>query len=70
MSKAYVIYFNTSDYPNVYSVREWVMKKRLKADRLIGTSDSLAEARNLVPDGYIPMPRDSIDDSVIVETWI
>lgn len=74
--KLYTIYFNTSDLPGKYSVREFEIRQAeigrqgVRVGRLVGTANDLYGARSLVPRGMIFTPRATKDDRVIVETWI
>lgn len=69
--KYYVIYFNTSDYPLKWVVRQFTVGPQRKdvpgAARLF---ESLEEARAAVPKGLFCIPRYEIDDPVIAETWL
>lgn len=69
----YTIYFNTSDYPNRYVVREFIVNshsfKPVPKDVIyIGTS--LEEARRFIPMGLVMIPRAETDEKQIVESWI
>lgn len=67
----YVIYFNTSDYPNKWVVRQFTTSANKKdIPGAVRTFEDLAEARAAVPRGLFCIPRYAIDDSVIVETWL
>lgn len=71
-STHYVITFNPTDYPGDYVVREWFIpwEGSLEPRAIVGTADTLEEARALIPDGHFKMSRNTMDDPVIVETWI
>lgn len=68
----YVITFNPSDFPGLYVVREWLVQVEgdIIARGLIGTAETLDQARDFIPDGYFKMSRHLFDDPVIVETWL
>ena len=69
--EAYVIYFDTSDHPDVYCVRKFnITGRKLKAGELLGIATDLQGARDLVPEGHIPFRRNDADDEKIIETWM
>lgn len=65
----YVIYESPQDYPLArYVVRRWL---GLEADPLpLAVTDSLALARNVIPDYCTPIGVFESDDPVIKEVWI
>lgn len=68
--KSYTIYNDTLDHPGVYCVREWKIEKQAIPGPLLGTANTLEDARKIVPFGLHLIPRSPEDDSKIVETWI
>jgi hypothetical protein len=69
--KQWVVYYNPSDYPEKYVVREWhVLRDSLIANDHVVIGNTLEEARTLIPQGLYRLPRLENDDPVIVEVWI
>ncbi len=67
---AYTIYFNTSDYPDLYSVRKFDIKKSVLPLDLLGVFYTIHDARNSIPPHRVCFARNNDDDPVIVETWL
>lgn len=67
-----VIYENPTDHPGKFVAREqWAGAGAI----LVGgapliVADSLTEARSVVPDGMIRLPRNPEDEPQIVECWL
>jgi len=66
----YTIYEHPKDYPDNYIVRRWVAKNGFTEPREAILTDTLDEARRVVPYGLYRMEPDPTDDTTIVETWI
>jgi hypothetical protein len=69
----YVIFGpTTTDYPGQYTVRTQTVRHGEIAHGIVpvGHGRTLAEARELIPDGMVWLGRDWGDDPVIVESWI
>ncbi len=66
----FVIYYNPSDYPGHYVVRQFDATAFDAVSHQAQIFTSLTEARAAIPPGRIFFPRHEDDDSVIVETWI
>lgn len=68
----YVIYFNPADFPGRFVVREWFIDRdgELLALNLIGTGQTLVEARSLIPQGMINFRRSPDDIPCVLETWM
>lgn len=69
----HTIYFNTTDYPGKYVVRDHAVLKGGKQGvapkpRVVGRT--LEEVRQTIPWGKVLMQRHEQDDPVIVETWM
>jgi hypothetical protein len=67
----YAIYDHPRDYPDHFVVREW----RITGDQIEPAEDcwltqSLEDARKLIPSGFYCIGRWRGDDPVIVEVWI
>jgi hypothetical protein len=70
--RSYAIYKNPSDYPDKFVVRGWTSENfelTPDADPMIVT-DTLEEARTVIPIHCIGFPPHKKDDPCIVETWI
>lgn len=67
----YCIYEHPRDYPNKYVVREILISKgeTKYIDPPTAIVDTLNDARTVIPNGLIPVPRHPTDDPVIIETW-
>lgn len=64
----FVVYENPLDYPGKLVVRRWL---GLEADPIpLAVTDSLALARNVIPDYCVPIGIYPNDDPVIKEVWI
>jgi hypothetical protein len=68
----WVIYHRPKDYPDGYVLRcQYAMPDgTVKADSIAWQTESLEDARRLVPIGFTKMARHDDDDPHIVETWI
>lgn len=70
----WTIYDRPSDFPDSFVARKWEItaKKSPYPTSDFITADTLEEIRNqLMALGMsAPLPRDSEDDDVIVETWV
>lgn len=69
----YAIYARPSDHPfAAFLVREWaITPTEVTAGRVLGTANTIGEARALVPpQADFRQERQDDDDPVIVETWI
>ncbi len=66
----YTIYDHPKDYPDNFVVRRWTVSTAgVFWDAKCQLATTLEEARRLVPDGTLGIPRFEEDDPVIVETW-
>jgi hypothetical protein len=63
----WVIYDNPLDAPGKFVARRHTLDG--PTDEAY-EADSLEDARGLIPDGLVRMPRDGRDEPQIVETWI
>lgn len=61
------IYNSPSDYPGKYIARLWNIDKPTK---FIAVKDSLEEIRKIIPSYMTRLGACSMDDPVIVETWL
>ncbi len=61
------IYNNPADYPGKYVARLWDINK---ATKFIVVRDSLEEIRKTIPSYMARLGACSMDDPVIVETWL
>ena len=69
----WTVYERPRDFPNEFVVREWhVVAGKVISRQAAGalTAPTLEQARKLVPQDCVCMPRQEGDDPVIVETWI
>jgi hypothetical protein len=67
----YAIYRFPADYPGDYVVRIWEVRAgQVRPGPLLGKGKDLAEARTLIPPDTICVERATVDDPVIVETWL
>ena len=65
------IYDHPLDYPDKWAVRRWIIStKGGEKSAELGLADSLEEARSLVPQGKVRVPRFAEDDPKIVEVWL
>jgi hypothetical protein len=63
----YVIYDHPTDYPDKWVVRRWELDV---PKEVVGTADSLEEARALIPEGCTNLSRSTSDDPKIHEVWL
>lgn len=63
----WVVYENPSDYPGLYVARKF---RNEKSTAELVQGNTLLEVRALLPRGLVRLPRQHLDDPVIVETWI
>ena len=63
----WTVYASPSDFPGQYVARRWVLDTPT-TDVLVAAT--LEELRALLPPGLHCLPRNVLDDAVIVETWI
>jgi hypothetical protein len=63
----YVIYENPIDHPSKWAVRRFELEV---PKELIGVTESLEEARKLIPEGMHNLGRNANDDWAIYEVWI
>lgn len=74
MLKLFCVYFDPTDYPGQYVVREWVLGQYhagfapLPTPHAVGPT--LHAVRATIPPGLACLPRDPADDPVIVEVWL
>lgn len=67
----WVIYDHPRDYPTKYVLRRWnISANRMIATDDVAVADSLAEIREMVPQGLYQIPRCTDDDPCIVEVWL
>jgi hypothetical protein len=67
----WVIYDHPKDHPDSFVVRRWgILDGKLIPDHECQLADSLEEARHIIPDGLVRIPRSIDDDLAIVETWL
>lgn len=67
----FTIYEHPADYPRGYIVRRWVANRNGFAEaREAFATETLEDARLLVPEGLFRLEREPNDDPTIVETWI
>lgn len=67
----WTIYDHPSDYPDFFVVRRWrILPGHLISEKNCLLADSLIEAREHIPTGFVRVDRQPEDDSVILETWI
>lgn len=64
----FVVYFDTTDYPKKYVVRRFV--GLVPDEDILIESDSLKEARTVIPIHCVKFSREVSDPAVIVESWI
>jgi hypothetical protein len=70
--RLFTVYWNPSDYPGCYVVREWVTVdgKPMPAVVPHAVTSDLDSARQTIPAWAVRLARGVDDDPVIVETWI
>lgn len=68
----YVVYDNPTDYPGKFVVRAHrvISGGSVPEAEPRAVTDTLDEARKVIPDGLIRFVRDETDDAKIVETWL
>lgn len=67
----FVIYFNPSDYPGRYVLRQWI----IDSNQIIPTTnvhieDTIKKVRKHLPKDVSIIVKNDMDDPCIVETWI
>lgn len=68
--KFIVIYFNPSDYKDLYVAREFkVLPGEVIPQEIVAIEKTLEEIRKHIPSGMTCMGRFDNDDPVVVETW-
>lgn len=68
---AYIIYFNTIDFPKKYVVRKFeIQTLNLLAREIIFEGKTLFHARKSIPFKCVCFQRNPEDDKHIIETWI
>lgn len=66
--RIFVLYEDPKDYPGKFVLRRWVGEE---PDPIpMAVTDSLALARNVIPDYATPIGRYPLDDPAIKEVWI
>jgi hypothetical protein len=74
MFDMYVVYFNTADFPEIYTIRKWVyneIKKEYSPELpIFAQGKNLNSCREALPKGLFNIGRKPDDDKVIVEVWI
>lgn len=68
----YVIYKHPGDYPDKFVVRRWRIGPAGELDAEIdptAVADSIEEAREAVPTGFVNIGRQLGDDWAIYEVW-
>lgn len=68
----YTIYRRPLDHPSGYAVTRWQVLPGAEPEPIETwrATDSLDEARALIPPGLFRLARDPGDDPVIVESWL
>lgn len=67
----YVIYFNPSDYPNKYVLRQFQIEAgHVIAGAAMAIKDTIEEVRDFLPTGVVQLPVYPTDDKVISEVWM
>jgi len=67
----FTIYEHPKDYPRGYIVRRWVARSTgFSEAREAWATETLEDARLIIPDGLFRMEREADDDPTIVETWL
>ncbi len=67
----WVIYDHPIDYPDCFIAREFIVTNISVATNHIITSPDLEKLRtNFIEEGYTCIPRSSMDELQIVETWL
>lgn len=62
----YTIYQNPRDYPGKVVIRAWVGTDSAGIKAVV---DSLAEAREIIPEGLTCIPNNTGHQNTIVESW-
>lgn len=67
----WAVYCNPRDFPGRFVVREWMASDgQVIPGRLLGVTDTLEQARSLIPAGAVRMEPRPGGDPVICEEWI
>lgn len=66
----WTIYAHPADAPDNYVTRPWVVARGDTYPGQALLADTLAEARQNVPQGLFRMDRQPGDDATIVESWL
>ena len=66
----WVIYDHPLDHPNGYVVRPWSCFEGEIRGGHATTVSTLEEARKLIPEGLVRLPRLYGEDPCIAETWL
>jgi hypothetical protein len=61
---------NTSDQPGMYLARMFLTLPEAVPTNVLIRAVSLAEIRDLLPEGLTVLPRSAEDDINIIETWV
>lgn len=64
----YCIYFNPSDFPGKYVVRKF--EGMVPDESALIITNTLEDARSVIPKYAVMLTRAEDDDPVIVETWL
>jgi hypothetical protein len=71
MIEVYTVFYNTVDYPKMYCVRKFhATAGHVVPMDMLGTADTLEEARKFIPEGLVPLSPHEEDEDTIIETWI
>jgi hypothetical protein len=67
----YVVYKNTSDFPDKIVVRRWeIANGKVDHTPWHCTADTIEAARSAIPQGMVQVRRLENDDPRIVEVWL
>lgn len=67
----FVIYKQPKDYPQGWVVRRWVIDSEgVQPDLMCAHADSLALAREMIPQGLVRFTRQKDDDECVFESWL
>lgn len=69
----WTIYDHPTDFPDYFIARKWIIGGKIDepqaTDEILMDKD-LDQLRAKLPVGLYCMPRNAMDDSVIIETWV
>ncbi len=67
----FIIYKYPNDYPQGWVVKRWIIDSEgAQPDILSLQADTLARARQMIPEGLVRFSRNKDDDESVFESWL